>query len=78
MASDLPLSRAPTSPTAIAKSVGALEKLKVKSICLDGEVTCFTGAAQDFDKLWARKHDHEARLTTRFTDLALRLIFFAS
>lgn len=42
--------------------VGALEKLKVKSICLDGEVMCFTGAAQDFDKLWARKNDHEARL----------------
>jgi len=42
--------------------VAAIEKLKVKSIVIDGEVMCFTGAAQDFDKLWARKHDHEARL----------------
>jgi bifunctional non-homologous end joining protein LigD len=42
--------------------VTAMEKLKVKSICLDGEVMCFTGAEQDFDKLWARKHDDEARL----------------
>lgn len=42
--------------------VTAIEKLKVKSIILDGEVMCFTGAEQDFDKLWARKHDYEARL----------------
>jgi ATP-dependent DNA ligase len=42
--------------------VTAIEKLKVKSIVLDGEVMCFTGADQDFDKLWARRHDHEARL----------------
>ncbi|MBX9843549.1 MAG: DNA ligase [Xanthobacteraceae bacterium] len=41
----------------------ALRKLKVKSICLDGEVMCFTGAQQDFDKLWNRTHDHEARLS---------------
>jgi bifunctional non-homologous end joining protein LigD len=34
----------------------------VTFICVDGEVMCFTGAEQDFDKLWARKHDHEARL----------------
>src|SRR5689334_16912547 len=41
--------------------VAALEQLKVRSICLDGEVMCFTGAQQDFDKLWNRTHDHEAR-----------------
>lgn len=42
--------------------VTALQKLKVSSVCLDGEVMCFTGARQDFDKLWNRTHDHDARL----------------
>src|ERR1043165_9086910 len=42
--------------------VSALDRLRVNSICLDGEVMCFTGVQQDFDKLWNRAHDHEARL----------------
>ncbi|WP_257730498.1 ATP-dependent DNA ligase [Rhodoplanes sp. Z2-YC6860] len=42
--------------------VGAIAKLKVNSICIDGEAMCFTGADQDFDKLWSRKHDDEVRL----------------
>jgi hypothetical protein len=29
---------------------------------LDGEPACFTGVADDFDKLWNRTHDHEAKL----------------
>ena len=41
--------------------VSALERLKVNSICLD-EVMCFTEVQRDFDKLWSRTHDHEARL----------------
>jgi bifunctional non-homologous end joining protein LigD len=45
-----------------SRIVLALEKLNVKSICLDGEVMCFTGIQQDFDKLWNRTHDHEAKL----------------
>jgi ATP-dependent DNA ligase len=42
--------------------VAALQKLRVSSVILDGEVMCFTGADQDFNKLWNRTHDHEARL----------------
>lgn len=42
--------------------VDGLSKLKVSSIVLDGEAMCFTGAQQDFDKLWNRTHDHEAKL----------------
>jgi bifunctional non-homologous end joining protein LigD len=34
----------------------------VTSIVIDGEAMCFTGATHDFDKLWNRMHDHEARL----------------
>jgi bifunctional non-homologous end joining protein LigD len=42
--------------------VAALIRLKVSSIVLDGEAMCFTGLADDFDKLWNRTHDHEAKL----------------
>lgn len=42
--------------------VTALSKLHVRSLCLDGEVMCFTGAQHDFNKLWSRRYDHEARL----------------
>jgi bifunctional non-homologous end joining protein LigD len=42
--------------------VEALLRLKVSSIVLDGEAACFTGMADDFDKLWNRTHDHEATL----------------
>jgi bifunctional non-homologous end joining protein LigD len=41
-----------------------LSRLKVSSLVLDGEVMCFTGMDQDFDKLWSRTHDHEAKLCT--------------
>jgi len=42
--------------------VSALRKLRVKSICIDGEAVCFTGALQDFEKLWNRTHDQSAKL----------------
>ena len=42
--------------------VDGLSRLKVSSIVLDGEAMCFTGVQQDFDKLWNRTHDHEAKL----------------
>jgi bifunctional non-homologous end joining protein LigD len=42
--------------------VEALLRLKVSSIVLDGEAACFTGMGDDFDKLWNRAHDHEAKL----------------
>src|SRR4051794_31732841 len=42
--------------------VEALLRLKVSSVVLDGEAACFTGMADDFDKLWNRTHDHEAKL----------------
>jgi bifunctional non-homologous end joining protein LigD len=44
--------------------VEAIMGLKVTSIVVDGEAMCFTGAAHDFDKLWNRTHDHEAKLCT--------------
>src|SRR6187551_414444 len=42
--------------------VEAIARLKVSSIVIDGEAMCFTGAMHDFDKLWNRTHDHEAKL----------------
>jgi len=42
--------------------VEAISSLKVSSIVVDGEAMCFTGAMHDFDKLWNRTHDHEAKL----------------
>ena len=42
--------------------VEAISSLKVSSIVVDGEAMCFTGAEHDFDKLWSRTHDHEAKL----------------
>ena len=42
--------------------VEAISRLKVSSIVLDGEAMCFTGEQHDFDKLWNRTHDHEAKL----------------
>src|SRR6187401_1396357 len=42
--------------------VEAISSLKVLSIVIDGEAMCFTGAMHDFDKLWNRTHDHEAKL----------------
>ena len=42
--------------------VEAIGRLKVSSIVLDGEAVCFSGVAHDFDKLWNRTHDHEAKL----------------
>ena len=42
--------------------VEAISRLKVSSIVIDGEAMCFTGAEHDFDKLWNRTHDHEAKL----------------
>jgi bifunctional non-homologous end joining protein LigD len=42
--------------------VEAIMRLKVSSIVLDGEAMCFTGRNHDFDKLWNRTHDHEAKL----------------
>ena len=42
--------------------VEAIWRLKVTSIVIDGEAMCFTGAMHDFDKLWNRTHDHEAKL----------------
>ena len=42
--------------------VEAIARLKVKSIVIDGEAMCFTGVMHDFDKLWNRTHDHEAKL----------------
>src|SRR5215213_8817666 len=42
--------------------VEAIARLKVTSIVIDGETMCFTGAEHDFDKLWNRTHDHEAKL----------------
>src|SRR6476659_376528 len=42
--------------------VEAISRLKVSSIVIDGEAMCFTGAMHDFDKLWNRTHDHEAKL----------------
>ena len=42
--------------------VEAIARLKVTSILIDGEAMCFTGAEHDFDKLWNRTHDHEAKL----------------
>ena len=32
--------------------VEAIQRLKVSSVVIDGEAMCFTGVAQDFDKLW--------------------------
>jgi bifunctional non-homologous end joining protein LigD len=42
--------------------VDAIARLKVTSIVLDGEATCLTGVAHDFDKLWNRTDDNEAKL----------------
>jgi ATP-dependent DNA ligase len=42
--------------------VEAIARLKVSSIVIDGEAMCFAGAMHDFDKLWNRTHDHEAKL----------------
>lgn len=42
--------------------VEAISRLKVSSIVIDGEAMCFSGAAHDFDKLWNRTNDHEAKL----------------
>ena len=42
--------------------VEAIARLKVSSIVIDGEAMCFSGAAHDFDKLWNRTHDYEAKL----------------
>src|SRR3954452_24322496 len=42
--------------------VDAIARLKVSSIVIDGEAMCFTGDEHDFDKLWNRTHDHEAKL----------------
>jgi bifunctional non-homologous end joining protein LigD len=42
--------------------VEAIPRLKVTSIVIDGEAMCFTGAMHDFDKLWNRTRDHEAKL----------------
>jgi bifunctional non-homologous end joining protein LigD len=42
--------------------VESIMRLKVSSIVIDGEAMCFTGAQHDFDKLWDRTHDHEAKL----------------
>src|SRR5829696_8541382 len=42
--------------------VEAISRLKVTSIVIDGEAMCFSGAMHDFDKLWNRTHDHEAKL----------------
>src|SRR6187401_629593 len=42
--------------------VEAIARLKVSSIVIDGEAMCFNGAMHDFDKLWNRTHDHEAKL----------------
>jgi bifunctional non-homologous end joining protein LigD len=42
--------------------VAAIMRLKVTSIVLDGEAICQTGLVHDFDKLWNRSHDDEARL----------------
>jgi len=42
--------------------VDALMRLKAQSAVLDGEAICFTGVTDDFDKLWNRTHDHEAKL----------------
>lgn len=42
--------------------VDAIARLKVSSIVIDGEAMCFTGPLHDFDKLWNRTHDHEAKL----------------
>lgn len=42
--------------------VEAIARLKVSSIVNDGEAMFFSGAMHDFDKLWNRTHDHEAKL----------------
>src|SRR3954452_4446178 len=42
--------------------VEAIARLKVSSIVIDGEAMCFTDAEHDFDKLWNRTHDNEAKL----------------
>jgi bifunctional non-homologous end joining protein LigD len=43
--------------------VEGILRLKVMSIVIDGgEAMCFTGALHDFDKLWNRTNDHEAKL----------------
>ena len=42
--------------------VDTIMRLKATSIVLDGEAMCFTGMDQDFDKLWNRTHDQEAKL----------------
>jgi ATP-dependent DNA ligase len=42
--------------------VETILRLKVRTIVIDGEAMCFRGAAHDFDKLWNRTHDHEAKL----------------
>jgi bifunctional non-homologous end joining protein LigD len=42
--------------------VDALMRLKAQSAVLDGEAICFTGVTDDFEKLWNRTHDHEAKL----------------
>jgi bifunctional non-homologous end joining protein LigD len=42
--------------------VESIMRLKVSSIVIDGEAMCFTGASHDFDKLWNRLNDHEAKL----------------
>src|SRR4029079_4259253 len=39
-----------------------LMRVKAQSVVLDGEAICFTGVTDDFDKLWNRTHDHEAKL----------------
>jgi len=40
--------------------VEAIARLKVTSIVIDGEAMCFS--EHDFDKLWNRTRDHEAKL----------------
>jgi ATP-dependent DNA ligase len=42
--------------------VGAIWRLKAKSVVLDGEAMCFSKGKEDFDKLWNRLHDDEAVL----------------
>jgi hypothetical protein len=42
--------------------IEAILRLKVSSIVLDGEAICLTGVMDDFDKMWNRTHDHEAKL----------------
>ena len=42
--------------------VQAIACLKVTPIVIEGEAMCFAGALHDFDKLWNRIHNHEAKL----------------